>query len=149
MIVHTWTVVCSKAFIDRDTNALALIDVVEELTVAGATPEHVPVLVPFPCAIVSYWRREDSSRPCDGNLRMQVLGPRGTVLGEATGRIDLHLHTGYRTIIRMDAFPIEAEGVHEVRVAHNEGGPWQEDLTYPIRVRFGTAPTTAREGTPT
>ena len=90
MIDHVWSILCTKAVIDKDTNLLTLVDTIEEFTIEAAgvlktTPEGVEVIpsaevpaeqlptIPVTFEIVSLWVRRNPDEPERATAKIKPL----------------------------------------------------------------------------
>jgi hypothetical protein len=75
MIDHVWTILCSRAVIDRDTNNMSLLEVIEQLTLGDASP---PVegegLAPIQLELVTLWTRREMMNQRAGGLASGSIG---------------------------------------------------------------------------
>ena len=78
MIDHVWTILCSRAVIDRDTNNMSLLEVIEQLTLGDASP---PVegegLAPIQLELVTLWTRRRDDESESGRARIRFYRPSG------------------------------------------------------------------------
>ena len=139
MAIHVWSVFCSKSSVDRNTNNISLFDVTEQLNlsyegdlVAG------PVMVPGEFDLVSLWLRSNVEKPESPVLRASVIGPNGKTLVGPEHKIDLATAPRSRSILKMNAVPINGNGYHFFLVElRNEGTKvWQEVARIPLDVRL-------------
>ncbi len=139
MIKNSWTVACQRALIDRESNLLTIVDVLEELTLdadsKGQAPEF-PAVAPLPFAVVSFWLREDPDTATEGIARVEIVGPNGEAIGQADGPINLRDHETFRTIMRMAGFPVVGPGTHRIRVSHIIGESVIQDWDFPVRIKL-------------
>ena len=82
MIDHVWTVLCSQAIIDGESNTMSIQNVLEQITIHDEAGE--PVSVPVRYDVVSLWVRTDPETPAQGQMRIKFRAPSG-VLDEYGG----------------------------------------------------------------
>ena len=61
MIDHVWTVLCSHAVIDRDSNSVSLLDVIEQLNIGDEPSPEGRIISSLD--LMTLWAREDIDRP--------------------------------------------------------------------------------------
>lgn len=114
MIEHIWTVLCTHAVIDGDTNNLSLFDVLEQLSLKGPKLE-AGGLLPFKCELVSFWAREDPNQPAKGKARVVLITPSGKELKPHEYAIDLTTFARSRNRTIMEAVPVPEAGLFAFR----------------------------------
>ena len=116
MIEHIWSVLCTSAVIDKDTNNVTLVQVVERVNVAvqpsaGAT-------LPIQMELVTLWGRKDLDQPERGRARFQLLASDNTELGpNYTYDIDLSTYARTRQRIHFANLPLKGSGKVTTQVA--------------------------------
>lgn len=136
MIDHVWTVVCSRAVIDQDSNNVSLQNVVEQLNISGE-PGHV--VIPMSLDIVTLWARAKVEAPARGRARVTFLSPSGVATDSPFEYdIDLSEHRRYRSRGRVQPLHIEEAGRHAFRVElqkeHETG--WHQVASIPLEISF-------------
>jgi hypothetical protein len=138
---HLWTVFCSKSILDRNTNNVSLIEVVEELTIGltqgSAIPSDNPVVIPITASLVTLWVRNDplSSESTVG--RFYLIGPANQKLAEGSFNIDLEKHNRTRCFANTSAFPVQGAGTYQFVVEYQSTeGQWTEAGRLPIDVKY-------------
>ena len=136
MIEHVWTVVCSKAVIDRETNSVSIQNVLEELQIKGEPKSDG--LVPMPVDVISLWSRSDDNEPYEGLLRMTYVSPSGKILITTEGRINLLENERSRTVIHSQGIPIGEAGRFRFNIEHRHEAEieWQRVASIPFTVKF-------------
>jgi hypothetical protein len=136
MIHHVWTVVCSRAVIDRDSNNVSLQNVVEQLTISR---EPGPVAIPVSLDIMTLWARADPDVPTKGRARTTFLSPSGVVNdGPFEYDIDLSKHRRYRSRGHIQPLRVEEAGRHTFRVELQKEGEteWRQVASIPLEINF-------------
>lgn len=136
MIDHVWTVVCSQAIIDRDSNNVSLQSVIEQITIADAPkPDGI---IPLSLQVMTLWARSDFDVPSQGQARLSLLLPSGELAKEFETVLDLSEARRLRTGLRMEGFPASESGRYTLRVEfRNEGEElWRFGAAVPIEVLF-------------
>jgi hypothetical protein len=143
MIGHVWTVLCSHAVIDQDSNSVSLLDVVEQLEIGEEPTPEGGVL--FSLDLMTLWARTDLDVPAWGHGRVTFLSPSGELVrGPFSFDIDLSQHRRNRTKGRFQALPITGSGRHVFRVElQNENETeWHQVANIPLEVYFTPPKTT-------
>ena len=136
MLDHIWTVLCSRAMVDKFTNMVSLEGVIEQMTVHGQ-PEPGPA-VPTNLDVMSLWARRDLRIPAQARARLSVISPSGKTLGATEYDVLLEETERHRQRITFPAFPLETAGryVFRVEVQLEAGGEWSECARVPLSVVF-------------
>ena len=136
MIDHVWTVVCSRAVIDQDTNNISIQNVIEQLNIfAEPKPDGV---IPSRLEVVTLWIRADPNTPCRGQMRLTFRSPSNRVIGTFDRPIDLSEHERLRSRIRFEGVAAEESGRHHFYVElQNEGeSEWRQVAAVPLAIIF-------------
>ena len=137
MIDHVWTVVCSHAIIDRDSNNVSLLDVIEQLNI-GEEP-HPEGCIALSFDIVTLWARADPDVPARGHGRVTFLSPSGTVNdGPFEFVVDVFEHSRNRTRGRFQLLHISESGRYTFRVElrGEDETEWCQVAAIPIEINF-------------
>lgn len=136
MITHVWTVLCTHAVVDRDSNNVSIQNVLEQITVDAEPAEGLAL--PLPHETVTLWIRTDPEVPAAGRMRLRLVGPSGREFASHEQEIDLTDHEGFRSRNRFRVMPLMEEGQHWFRVDLRTEGEqaWQEVAAVPLRLRF-------------
>jgi len=138
MIQHMWTIPCRVAIIDRTTNNVSLIDIVEEVTVAPPDAELAAGVprVPILFDIMTLWRRENPDQPETGFSKMSLLSPQGAVLVEAETDVDLRTFKRCRATTKLVGIPVAGPGIYHLRLERraDTSMPWEEVARVPLDV---------------
>ena len=136
MIDHVWTVLCSHAVIDKESNNVSLLDVVEQLNIRD---EPSPEGILFSLDLMTLWARADLDRPAQGQGRVTFLSPSDEVNdGPFEYDIDLSQHRRNRSRGRFRALHVSGSGRHVFRVElRNEGETeWNKVVDIPLEINF-------------
>ena len=112
MIRHIWSVLCSKASIDRETNNVSLFEVFESLQFATNAEVQFPVNLPFTATVVSLWVRQEPNTPVAGQMRISLQSPAGEELISHGLAINLQDTSRTRTLISLNGIRIAGNGTH-------------------------------------
>lgn len=141
MIGHVWSVLCLRSIIDRRTNNISLIDVIEEVTVQGSVPHEpegkTPAL-PLTLTLVSLWGREPEDQPAKGEVRISLLTPNHKELKDlSVHTLDLSEKLRMRMFNNSPFLPFYGPGTYRFRVQVKEEGEteWKEVASVPLNVK--------------
>ncbi len=138
MADHIWSVVCRSAIIDRYTNTVSLLNIIES---AEFSPDQ-PISegkewhnLQSDAFIVSYLIRSDLEQPEQCQIRVKVVAPDGTKNDkEIIIEADLSEHARFRGIFHLKGLPFWSSGVHWFYVALKNDGRWKEISRIPITI---------------
>ena len=139
MARHIWTILCSKASIDQQTNNISIFDVIERLTIAGA-PHDATIALPIQANLVVLWMRSEYTTPEAAVGRFTLVAPNRTTLGG--GQFEINLgdpHIRARNIMRMNSLPLQGPGVYNfvIELQDPENNTWSVVATLPLEVIYG------------
>jgi hypothetical protein len=143
MVEHAWTVFCSRAITDSDTNQVSLIDTIEGITV-GAPPDFQErlsrgqgIAVPFSCVLVTLWTRSDRSVPEQSKCQATLLDPLGkTGLEPTIFEIDLTEKERMRTHLKMAVLPVHVEGRYTFQMDIEKDNGWRTVARVPFELKI-------------
>ena len=139
MIDHIWTVVCSRAVIDRDSNSVSLENVIEQLNIRDKPrPEGQ---LPISLQIATLWARSDLNVSARGTGRMTLMAPSGQAFGPFEFDVDLSEARRHRTRGTFHELPLPEPGryVFRIELRENSEEEWHQVAAIPLEVIF-TAP---------
>src|SRR5882724_6999464 len=93
MIEHVWSVLCRSSTIDRQTNNISLLEVVEAIRIEW---RGFPTVSLTPMKIVSLWTRDTVNTPARGQARVYVTSPGGHNSLHQVQEIDLRQYRRVR-----------------------------------------------------
>jgi hypothetical protein len=135
MIEHIWSVLCSRAVIDVETNNVSIQDVIEQITVNSA-----PVadgFLPFPLEIVTLWNRKEITNQIEAIERVQFITPSGKATVISEGKIDLTQAERFRHRVKLPGLPLSESGRYYFKVESKTGDDsWKEVASIPLSVTF-------------
>jgi hypothetical protein len=113
--------------VDRDSNSLSIINVIDELAVGRETPDPPKgKAIPggFSLSVVAVWYRSSADKPETGEARVQLIGPNSKrPVGQAQTPLDLSgTIQRARTIFRMQFLPYQGPGTYTFVVQVTAGG---------------------------
>lgn len=139
MIMHLWSVLCTRAIVDQSTNGISLIDVLEQLSIPlPAPPEDKATFIGITFTVASLWRRSDLAQPVVALERLSFLDPKGKKLMEAEGRIDMQTHPRTRMLRTYDGITLTCGGTYFFRVEFrcSDTEEWQRACDIPLEIDF-------------
>jgi hypothetical protein len=137
MIDHVWTVVCSRAIVDRSSNNVSIQNVLEQFSVRAEPKPDALIAVPF--EVMTLWARSDFSVPASGSERLTLYSPSGVKIGERVFALDLMGNVRrYRTRASFNGLPASEPGRYAFRVELQEGDDdeWRAVAAVPLEVIF-------------
>ena len=135
MIDHAWTVVCSRAVVDRFTNNVSMQHVIEQFTIPEGAPPNTLMVSPF--QVISLWARSDFDIPACGRARLTLLSPSGKIIRENHWNIDMSSqYRRYRTRCEFPGLPADEPGRYVFRVDLQIEGDddWHQVAAVPLQV---------------
>mgnify|MGYP001026944367 CR=1 FL=1 len=142
MIAHVWTVVCRQSVIDRDSNNVSLLNVLEQITLHGEAEADADerALVPIGMEVVTLWSRSDYDVPAGGVQKLTLLSPSGEVLASGEQHTDLSKHRRFRNRARFRGLPLAGPGRYVFRVEQREtdDAEWHHVTDVPLEVLLAT-----------
>jgi len=135
-----WSVLCRKGVLDKYTNQMSLLDVIDELTIAPAGPippgaQDVFLAVQF--HVVSLWMRSDLSMPESVRFRIVISGPDGRSFGPE-GDINLQDFARARHFMRFEALPFHGAGLYRFSIERYlaDTADWEKLASVPLEVKI-------------
>jgi hypothetical protein len=146
MAIHVWSILCSKAVIDRETNQVSLHDVIESLKVEiatknGAVPAEQKLALAVSFQFASHWTRSDVANPEKCRARVVLHSPSEIVGGSEVFEVDLLNFLNSRAILRIPAIPISESGRYWFLVEQETEEKWIEVSRIPLDVTVVITPT--------
>ncbi|MBU0510519.1 MAG: hypothetical protein KKD28_11085 [Chloroflexi bacterium] len=136
MITHIWTVLCSRAVIDRDSNNCSLQNVIEQLNIKKKPEPEAMLVIAFD--VVTLWSRTNPGVPGRGRERLTFLSPSGTELGSFEISIDLSNTKRFRSQVRFEGLPVREPGLYSFRVdlQNDSETEWYQVAAIPLEITF-------------
>ena len=136
MIDHVWTVICSRAVIDRYTNNVSIHDVLEIVTIKDQLEPNT--ILPLAFEVLTLWARTDFAIPARGKQRLTVYSPSGEKIKEHKFDLDL---TGnfrrFRTRASFSGLLISEPGRYVFHVElQDHAEEWHQVAAVPLEVVF-------------
>jgi hypothetical protein len=134
MIDHIWTVICNNVVIDRETNNLSIINVLEQINIPEEAIQQTEIL-PITVELVSLWVRSDLSKPGKSFSRISLVAPNGEIQKTIEPEINLTKYERLRTRGVFQGFPFKGEGIYRfvVELKCDEKN-WLKVASVPLKV---------------
>jgi len=136
-----WSVLCRKGVLDKYTNQMSLLDVIDEVTIAPTQPipaEAKDVFLTAEFHVVSLWMRSELSVPEVVRFRILISGPNNQAsLGPET-EINLREFVRSRHISRFEALPFHGSGLYRffLESYSAERNGWERLASVPLEVKI-------------
>ena len=136
MIDHVWSVVCSRAVIDSDSNNVSLQNVLEQISVAEDLDPDQTNTIPTRFEVVTLWARSEFDESAQGLQKVTLLSPAGEALVAAEAQINLAEARRYRYRAKFSALPLRGEGRYVFRIEYRTGQEeaWTKVADIPLEV---------------
>jgi hypothetical protein len=110
-----WVIVCAQAIEDRDSRVVSLINLLERINFEAPVIAEA-VALPFPAAVVTFWRRSEIEAPEEGRARMILRAPDDVELARIEFVVELMNTPNFRSIARLNALPFTISGNYSFAV---------------------------------
>ena len=137
MIEHLWSILCQNCLVDKITNTISLIEVVEDLSVGGQLPATGVGVIPIRCSLVSSWERRPADQATRGTAKFRAVRPTGESDVEQEYSIDLSSSARSRTIAKINGITFRELGMHifEIYMKDEGGTEWTKVAAIPINIK--------------
>lgn len=145
-----WSLLCRRGIVDKFTNYLSLLEVVNEILVdeisepadsgAPAEAQQAPGMI-LDSQLVSLWTRSDPSTPERFWQRVTVTTPDGETHGSPEDRLegDLSTHQRTRLLTGMKVIPYRGPGIYVFNIfyaqSENDEGELVDRVPLDIKVK--------------
>ncbi|QQG52619.1 MAG: hypothetical protein HY931_00075 [Candidatus Falkowbacteria bacterium] len=137
---NIWSILCTRSIIDQRTNALSLIDCVDELTITfskleemSAATKNIPVIL----EVVSLWHDEAKEADRILDYVIEIADPQGKKIGEFKNQAKIEAgKTRLRAITGINGLQLTVEGRYVVKILLQEATELKPISEIPIDVRF-------------
>ncbi len=134
MINHVWTILCSSAVIDKDSNKISLHDVIENIEIK--TSPKPDGILPIHLELVTLWIQKKDSGPSVGQSRITFVSPSGNILLEVEPEVDLSKTLRTRNKIIFDGLPLGKSGRYNFQVYLKNNGDLTQVAEIPLSIKF-------------
>jgi len=111
---HIWTVVCANAVIDRYTNNVSLLNVLEQVTVQGNLAQAG--LLPLSLDVLTLWSRETPGVPETASARLTFRSSQDDILATHESDIQLTQNERLRSRVSFQGLPLRGPGTYIFQV---------------------------------
>ena len=137
---NIWSILCTRSIIDQRTNALSLIDCVDELTVTFSKLEEMSAVnknIPIILEVVSLWHDEAKEAERILPYIIEIVDPQGQKIGEFRNEAKFEVgKTRLRAITGINGVKLTSEGKYFFKVLVPEGETVKLISEIPVDVRF-------------
>lgn len=141
-----WALLCETAIVDRDTNNISLVNIVDEMTVPAPPPQGLlgPVIERIEVLdlrLAILWARSISDVPESGEGRITVVAPDDSISVSPEVEVDLSQSQRMRAVGHLleSPFPSWQEGQYLFKIeSRTEDLDWQEMFELPLWVKVQT-----------
>lgn len=144
MIEHVWSVLCLHGIVDKDSNNISLIGILEEmhLTKKPSSPKKQkaptkgkPVL-PVDIEWVTLWERTQDDSVSLGHIKGILVDPSGKIIGQDEHDVDLSKCKRLRHISKISSLPILESGRYQFRtqIKDEKTNRWKSVSSLPLQV---------------
>jgi hypothetical protein len=138
MAEHIWSVVCYKGCIDKFTDQVSLLDVVEALPVPfeKSSMELMERGLDVHLHLVSLWIRTKIEIPELSHSRLSLQIPDGSITERDELEVDLRERRRIRTFFKMTSLPVRGTGPYAFIVEQRAGAEdyWKQVARLPIEI---------------
>jgi hypothetical protein len=147
---HVWSLLCTKAIVDKRTNMVSLMDALDLLEVGGedlptnVDPDSPPNIGPTSIFLVTFWYRTQLDKAESGKFRIRLLAPNGRAYGAQNREMEVNLASATSTtsLINMEAIPYLGPGVYyfEVEKKDQDASDWTRVARLPLQMKTANTP---------
>ena len=136
MINHVWSVLCSQATTDSETNNFSLQNIIERLTIFDSPKSGGRIKIHI--EVASFWIRSEPELPTHGDFRLSYITPSGNAFGVFEGKINLSEKEVSRNRVVFEELPVEEEGRHNFKIdlKNENSDEWLQVALIPLSIIF-------------
>ena len=137
MIEHAWSLLCQATIIDKDTNLISIINVIEAIKIAETPSEEKTLNAPI--QFVSVWSRTNLGKTHKGESLYAFYSPSGELIKEVEHPVDLKKYERMRTRVSLGDMKLpDGSGKYEVKVKYrnNKDDEWRDVASIPLKIVF-------------
>ena len=139
-----WAILCKDAIVDKRSNNISLIQVLDEFMIPAPPPEPVTDTdrnqgILFDANLVVLWTRSDLNTPERAQMRSKIVAPNGSAAESVVIDIDLtDIITRARSIGHIAVLPhFTQEGEYVIRIEmKSPDSDWEEAFELPLWVNI-------------
>lgn len=134
MIEHIWTLICSNAIVDRDTNNVSIFNILEQVTIPKNAINNQVIAVGI--ELITLWVRSDLSKPAKGKSQINLVAPNGEVTKSVDSEIDLSKFERLRSRVFFQGLPYNGEGIYRFIVLYkvDDEKDWEQVASIPLKM---------------
>lgn len=134
MIEHIWSLICSAAVIDQDTNNVSVFNILEQVTVPSAS--IVDNTIQINIELITLWVRKDLTSPTKGYSQVSILAPNSDVIVSFESDVDLTEFERLRNRGLIQGLSYKGEGIYnfQVHYKNNKKEQWKLVATLPLKI---------------
>lgn len=148
---HRWSLLCRRAIVDKHSNLLSILEVLEETVMQESPPRDAPedqIGIALDGFLVSVWDRDYPEKPETFWQTVTVTGPKGEAFRDAI-RLEGNLrdHLRIRLLMGIRAIKFQGPGVYtfNVHCSETEGDVGELVDQVPLVVKAPPDPTSSTE----
>lgn len=136
MILHVWTILCSRSVIDIDSKNISIQNVIEQLSIPGSPSPDGKIAIPM--ELVSFWTRAELGNGIMGEARVSFLQPSGQESELLVYPIDLSEAPRARVRVQIAMISVPEPGRYQFCVEYrlSDTELWQQATQIPLDVNF-------------
>jgi hypothetical protein len=139
MALHIWSILCHKALVDKDTNQVSLLDVIESLNIEVTVEPGQPVgeatfAIPASLQLATFWTRSDPNTPEKSLAKVTFYSPSQAADGSSLFELDLLNFTNTRSIIKIPGISVAENGRYWFMVELERSNQWFEVARIPLDI---------------
>ncbi len=124
---HLWTIPCQMSTIDKDTNALSIVNVLEDIQFVAPYEPDETIALPMSMHVVTLWSRGKHEETDMRRARLRILAPNGELLSTTEYEVNLVAHKRFRFVTRFVGIPFNGSGVYRLVVDRDtDDGRWRK-----------------------
>jgi hypothetical protein len=115
-----WSLICERAVVDQNSNAISLINVLEALKVSrpqkSSEEKGSGIVIPIVFYIVSFWLVDERSRHEEREIKIEIWGPTKKIKEFSNDFIAPDKIKRVRLCMVMNGLPIDGEGEYRFKI---------------------------------
>lgn len=155
MAKHVWSVLCYRASVDKVTNNISLLHVIEQLKLPYSEDslwEQVQSSgaegISSSMELVSFWVRSDFDKPESTTMRARLVLPNGESRPTDPISIELIEHKSSRSRLQLPGISFGGYGAYWFAIEEEMGDEWVERGRVPLHVLQQEVASSAQDGDP-
>jgi hypothetical protein len=142
---HIWSVLCTRALIDKQTNLLSMIDVCDVLNISDpeiATldpkAKEKVIIGNIRLNLATKWYRTEHNKPEKGLARTIIVAPDGERFMQPEAVVDLERSASSRAILVIDKLVFKGFGLYWLCVEQKKEGNkrWTTEAEVPLVLNY-------------